>query len=213
MISTYRALLAAGVALTVSAASAEDLSTPHTLEGVTVTGSRTVPNSQLMAVLKERKGDKVTKSDIVADRDAIMDVLGKANVGGSVAARMTFNPNTHRLSVEFVVNDKGVQAPVVTKVAPKLHQEIFVGNKSVATDKLVAAAGLVPGQELSNEKVAAAEQAIAAAYKAAKVPVDMALAGATQVVSPGQVDVTWTITETKGKKKRNTEDEGQKAEP
>ncbi len=211
MTYSIRSLLLGSAMLAGPTAFAQGLDTPHTLDKVSITGSRSVPTDQLMAVLQEHKGDKVTQNDIVADRDAIMKVLGKANVGGSVKARMVLNPNTKRLTVEFIVNDEGVQAPVTKHVLPKLRMETFTGNASVASDTLTAAAALKPGQDLTNETIQAAQKAIVAAYAAAKVPVNVNVTGDINQTPDGKVDLTWKIVESKAKKKRrNTDDDGQK---
>jgi outer membrane protein assembly factor BamA len=185
--------------------------TTYTVDKVIITGSKTVPTDKLLAAVQEHAGSRVTQADIVADQEAILKVLGAANVVGGIQTSMRSKPNNH-IDVIFAVNDQGAQAPVVTKVAPKLHAETFVGNVSIPSDKLAAASGLTIGEDLDNSKITAAQQAIAAAYKAAKLPVGMNLSGAIQTVSPGQVDVVWTIQETKAKKKKSTEDEGFKAD-
>ena len=182
--------------------------TSYIVDKVTITGSRTVPVETLYAAIGEHKGSTVTQADIVADQDKILKVLGDANVGGGIKTSMASRGK--HIEVTFAITDTGKQAVVVTKVAPKLHAEMFDGNKSIPTDKLTAASGLSVGQDLSNEKIAAAQQAIIGAYKAAKLQVNVQVTGENRSVSPGQVDVLWHVAETKGKKKRNTEDEGQK---
>ena len=205
--NSFAALLLGGTLLSAGAAA----ETTYVVDKVTITGSTTVPPEKLYAAIQEHKGSTVTQADIVADQDAITKVLGAANVVGGIKTSMAAKSNKH-IDVVFAVEDHGAQAPIVTKVAPKLHAELFEGNKSVASDKLMAAAGLNPGDDLSNEKVAAAQAAIVGAYKAAKLQLNVVVSGETRSVSPGQVDVTWHVVETKGKKKRDTEDAGQKLE-
>jgi outer membrane protein assembly factor BamA len=183
--------------------------TTYTVDQVIINGSKTVPTEKLLAAISEHAGSRVTQADIVADQDAILKVLGAANVVGGIQTSMRNKPKNH-IDVIFAVNDQGAQAPIVTKVAPKLNTETFVGNAAIASDKLEAAAGLKPGDDLTNEKIGAAQQAILAVYKAAKLPLSIKLSGATRVVAGGKVDVIWTIVETKMKKKKNTDDEGQK---
>ncbi len=195
-------LLCAACVLAGQAASAD---TTYVVDKVTITGSRTVPNEKLMGTIQEHAGSRVTRDDIVADRDAISKELENAHVGGSVSARIT-SKGTH-VSVEFIVNDEGVQAPVVTHVAPTLNSELFDGNKALSSDKLRAASGLNPGDALSDAKIQAAQKAIQAAYNTAKLPLDVNITG--NIAQNGsKVDLTWHITEKKGKAKRNTEDEG-----
>ncbi len=185
--------------------------TTYTVSKVTITGSKTVPNDKLMAAVQEHPGQKVTVNDIIADRDAISKVLEDAHVGGSV--KPSVKTTGAKSEIIFAIEDQGVQAPVVTHVAPKLNSEIFDGNNSIPSDKLVAASGLTPGEDLDNAKITAAQQAIVAAYKSAKLPVGMSISGENKVVGNGKVDVYWHIVESKAaKKKKNTDDEGFKSE-
>jgi outer membrane protein assembly factor BamA len=191
------------------AASAAAYAQTYTIDKVTITGSQTVPTANLYAVIKEHPGMKATRDDIVGDQDAISGVLGKANVVGGIKTQLLGPKANGHYEVTFLVEDKGAQAPVVTHVAPKLGAQIIDGNASVPTDKLIAATGLQPGEDMTNEKVLAAETAIQGVYKAAKLPVSMAISGETKMVDGGKVNVYWHIVETKAKKKkRNTDDEG-----
>ncbi len=201
------ALLVGSTMLAAGAAAAE---TTYIVDKVTITGSRSVPTEKLMDAIQERKGSQVTKADIVADQDAIMKVLAAANVVGNI--KTSIAATGKHVAVTFAVNDQGVQAPVVTTVAPTLHGEIFDGNKAISTDKLVAASGLTPGQKMTNEKLLAAETAIGDAYKAAKLPINMSLKGETNTLPGGKVDVTWHIVETKAKRKHEADAQGEKLE-
>ena len=117
-------------------------------------------------------------------------------------------PKNH-VEVIYMIDDQGAQAPTVTHVAPKLHAQIFVGNKALPTDQLQAASSLKPGQDLSNADISAAQQAIVAAYKAAKKPVNVQVGASISQTNDGHADVTWNITETKAKKPRDTDDRSQ----
>ncbi len=185
---------------TVGGASNAWADTTYVVDKVTITGSKSVPTEKLLAVIHEQKGSRVTQADIVADQDAISKVLGQSNVVGGIQTSMATKSNKH-IEVTFAVHDEGVQAPTVTKIAAKLHAQIFDGNKSIPSDKLAAATGLNPGDELTNDKVLAAENAIAAAYKAAKLPVNMGISGGPQKTAGAQYDLVWHIKETKLAKK------------
>ncbi len=201
------ALLLGATMLAAPAAWAE---TVYNVAKVTIVGSKTVPNDKLYAVVQEHPGQKVTVNDIIADRDAISKVLEDAHVGGAV--KPSVKTTGTKSEIIFSIEDQGVQAPIVTKVAPKLDAEIFDGNASIPSDKLAAASGLTPGEDLSNDKITAAQVAIVAAYKAAKLPVGINISGENKVVGNGKVDVYWHIVETKAKakkKKSNGDDEGQ----
>ena len=192
-----QAMLLAGTMLGAGSAWAD---TTYVVDKVSITGSRSVPTEKLMSAIHTQRGSRVSQADIIADQDAITKVLGDANVVGGIQTSMTTKPNKH-IEVTFAVRDQGVQAPVVTKVAAKLHAQVFDGNKSIPSDKLAAATGLNPGDTLSNDKVLAAESAIVAAYKAAKLPITTSVSGGPQKLQSGQYDLLWHIKETKLAKK------------
>jgi outer membrane protein assembly factor BamA len=197
---------------TLLAAPAAWAETTYNVSKVTIVGNKSVPTDQLLAVVQEHPGSKVTVNDIIADRDAISKVLENAHVVGSV--KPSIKTQGAKSEVIFTVDDQGVQAPVVTHVAPKLDQQIFEGNNSIPSDKLAAATGLTPGEDLSNEKISAAQQAIFNTYKTAKLPISVSISGENKAVAGGKYDVIWHITETKAKKKKKDTDtdEGFKSE-
>ena len=202
-----KALLLLSASALISAAAVR-ADTVYNVSKVVITGSKSVPTDQLMAVVQEHPGSKSTVADILADQNAIMKVLESAHVAGSVSASV----RTAGASSEviFAVTDQGIQAPSVTTVAPKLDAEIFDGNASIPTATLAAASGIKPGDDLNNAKILAAEQAIVANYKAAKLPLSIAISGENKVVGDGKIDVIWHITETKttAKKPKDTSDQG-----
>jgi outer membrane protein assembly factor BamA len=205
---TASALLLGTTLLAAPAAWAE---TTYNVSKVTITGNKSVSTDKLMAVVQEHPGSKVTVNDILADRDAISKVLEDAHVVGSV--KPSIKTQGPKSEIIFAVEDQGVQAPVVTHVAPKLDQEIFSGNASISSETLAQASGLKPGDDLSNEKIAAAEQSIFNTYKAAKLPVSVSISGENKAIPGGKYDVIWHITETKAKKKKAADtDEGAQSE-
>jgi outer membrane protein assembly factor BamA len=197
-------LILAGTAI--AAAPGAQAASTYKLDKIEINGVKSVPLDQLLAGLKDHPGDKVATSDLLADQDALTKELEAAHVVGGVKTSLR-NKNNGHIDLIFDVDDQGVQAPKVVTVAPKLGQQIFVGNNSVPSDDLAAATGLKPGDELSDAKIQAAEADILAEYK----KVNKASAQISgSVKQNGQVaDVTWTIVESKAKKKkRNTEDPG-----
>ncbi len=199
---------AALLCTTMLAAGAARADTTYTVDKITITGSKTVPTQTILDALSIHKGSHVTQADIVAGQDDVANTLKKANVVGGIKTGMRSLPKNH-VEVIYMIDDQGAQAPVVNHVLPKLHAETFAGNKALPTDQLRAAAGLTPGQDLSNDKIAAAQQAIIAAYKAAKKPVDVQVSGAISQSKGGLTDVTWNIIETKGKAAAKKDDRSQ----
>ncbi len=214
MTKTTRALLLnAGVAATLLTGTAAWAGNTYLVGKVTITGNRSVSTAQLMAVVQEQPGQKVTVDQILADRDAISKVLEDAHVVGSV--KPSIKTQSGKSEIVFAIDDQGVQAPKVTKVAPKLDRLVFDGNVSLTTDALAQATGLKPGDDLTNEKIAAAQAAVMAAYKAAKLPLNVTINVENKPVSSGAYDVEFHVVEAKAKAKkkaRDSEDEGFKSE-
>ena len=211
MTKTITAAALACAALLASAGAAR-ADTTYTVDKITITGNKTVSTQALLDGLSFHKGSHVTQADIVAGQEDVSKTLKAANVVGGIKTGMRQLGKSH-VEVVYTIDDQGAQAPIVTHVAPVLHAQIFEGNKSIASDKLAAATGLTVGDKMTNDKVAAAQAAIRDAYKAAKLPVNLALSGTTQALAGGQVDVTWHITETKAKRKsHDVEDQREQLE-
>jgi outer membrane protein assembly factor BamA len=182
--------------------------TTYNVSKITITGNKSVPTDQLMAVVTEQPGTKVTVDQIIADQNAITKVLENAHVTGGV--KTSVKTVGSKAEIIFAIDDQGVAAPVVTHVAPKLDAQVFEGNNLLSSDTLAAATGLKPGQDLTNDEIVAAQQAIVAAYKATKKPIGVNISAENKRLDGGKYDIIWHITETKAKKKRSTDDEGQK---
>ena len=196
------AALTAGPALVAPALA----TSTYTLDKVQIRGLKSADPAAIAAQLKDQPGAKVTTDDILGDQDQLEKLLEGQHITGAIKTSLV-NKNNGHVNVIFDVNDTGVAAPVTTTVAPKLKTQVFVGNAKISTDDLQAASGLKPGEELSDAKIEAARTAIGDIYK--KRDVGVTMQGKTAQSPDGTVEITWTITETKAKKKKkNTEDEG-----
>jgi len=183
----------------------------YTLDKIEINGLKSADPDQLRAQLKDKPGAKVTTDDIMGDQDQLEKALEAVHVTGAITTSLRNKHNGH-VDVIFAVADGGIAKPITTMVAPKLKTQVFVGNVKVTSDDLQAASGLTAGEDLSIEKITAAQTAIGDVYKKRDIGVSIQESNAQ---SPdGTVQITWTITETKAKKKkRNTEDEGLQGEP
>jgi outer membrane protein assembly factor BamA len=200
-------LALAAVTLTAGPALAQT----YTLDKIQINGLKSASPDEMRAALKEKVGTKVTTDDLVADVTVLEKALEAKNVVGSVKVSMANKHNGHIDSI-FDVTDNGIQTATITTVSPKLNDQVFTGNNVLTADELTAASGLKPGEELSNDKIKAAQQAMIDAYKASKKPVNVTITGAIKQTG-GTVEVAWTIVETKAKKKpKDTEDQGFKSE-
>jgi outer membrane protein assembly factor BamA len=194
----YKFTLAASLAVL---AAGPALAQSFKLDSIEINGLKSINDAEVRPALKEHPGDTVTIDQIKADQDNLVNALQKVNVTGKVTTGLRDKKNGH-CDIIFTVADNGIEKPVTTMVAPKLKDEVFVGNKAIDTATLTAASGLKPGDDLSNDKILAAQKAIHDAYVTAKVAADVGIAGSTVQGSDGTVTVTWTITETKKKKKK-----------
>jgi outer membrane protein assembly factor BamA len=201
MLALAAATLAAGPALAQS----------YVLDKIHINGLKSVSPDEARAALNEKVGTKVTTDDLVADVTVLEKALEAKHVVGSVKVSMANKHNGHIDSI-FDVTDNGIQTPTVVTVAPKLNDQVFTGNTALTADELTAASGLKAGDELSNDKIKTAQQAIVDAYKASKKPVNVTITGAVNQKG-ATVELVWTVVETKAKKKpKNTEDEGYKTD-
>lgn len=182
----------------------------YTLDKINIRGLKSANPAAIAAQLKDQPGAKVTTDDILGDQDQLEKLLEGQHVTGAIKTSLLNKHNGH-VEIIFDVDDHGVAKPVTTMVAPKLKTQIFVGNARVSTDDLMAASGLTPGMALSTEKIVAAQSAIGDVYK--KRDIGVSIQEANAQAPDGTVQITWTISEVKKKKKpKNTEDEGLKTE-
>jgi outer membrane protein assembly factor BamA len=204
-------LTAAGLAALTLAAGPAMAQGKFKLGQIVITGVTSVPTQPLIDGLKDKPGDMVTVNDVLADQDQLEKELEAAHVTGGIKTALRNNP--HSKDILFTVNDTGIQKPVVTTTALHLAHLTFSGNQYMTQDELAAASGLKPGDVITDQVLNDATQKIGAAYKKVS-DAKATLAGQTNVAvqytypTPGQVDITWTFTQTTKKKKRNTEDEG-----
>jgi outer membrane protein assembly factor BamA len=184
--------------------------TTYSLDKVTIQGNVKVPSDTLNAVVQEKAGTNVTKEQIIADQDAILATYKKANVGMAIKVLLK-TVGTKHAEVTFLIDEKSAPPPTVVVTANKLAHVIFVGNKAETTADLLAASGMHPGDVVTNDTLKKAQADILAVYQkdhSARLA-NVNITGDIARPSPGLVDVTWTVSETKGKKKpRNTDDPG-----
>jgi outer membrane protein assembly factor BamA len=183
---------------------------------IEINGVTSVPTGPLYDALKEHPGDVVTTNDVLADQDNLEKALESAHITGGIKTSLRNNP--HSKDIIFDVKDNGVTKPVVTTTALHLAHVTFTGNKNETSDKLLEAAQMKPGDEVTDKTIADALARIGASYKTASVNAqDEATTNIAPQITypkPGLVDVVWVFTEKAKakKKKRNTEDEGFKTE-
>jgi outer membrane protein assembly factor BamA len=140
----------------------------YTLNKVTFEGTAQVPTAELQAALPFQVGQKIDHAALQANMNAVQAVYQKHNVGAGITQRMTVFHKT-RADIAYVFEEKAPVAPTVTHVGITADSVAVSGNIKVKTADILAAAGIKPGDSLTNEKIQAAQTAIVALYKKANI--------------------------------------------
>lgn len=187
-----RAALAASLfSLSLGAAAFAD--TTYKIHKIIIKGNKSVATDVLMAKVATQPGSKVGADAISADAKSILEAYQKVPVDVNINATLNPAGSGSYDAVFTLVETASAPPPPPVKVNPKLHVMTFDGNKKIDSDTLAAAAGAKPGDELTNEKVAAMQQAIVAVYKAKNLGVTVD--GENKNNNDGTYDVIWHITE------------------
>lgn len=138
---------------------------PLKLMTVAVQGNSNVATADILQAFGYHAGDMVTRDDLAAAQKRVGDLYSARKVGVSLGEQMRISGKA--VSVKLVIEE---QAPgVATPVALVLDKVEFQGNKKVSTADLEAATKLRAGGAVSNELLAADQQAIQALYKSKNV--------------------------------------------
>jgi outer membrane protein assembly factor BamA len=152
-----------------SSASAAHSNQPMKLLKLSVSGNGRVPTADIDSAMTVRVGQKVTRADLQANLNAIVDVYRKANVGARCRLRLTI-PRPGQASVAYMIEEQA--APVARASAVlRLDRVTFEGNKQIKSNIIGSAITLKPGDAVDDAEVRASQQAIMALYKKAGIGV------------------------------------------
>ena len=130
---------------------------------ISIVGNHRVPTADIRRALPVHAGETVSKADLLAGMNAIVDVYRKANVGASFKARMTA-PHPGEAAVTYLIQEQAAPAAQAAAVL-RLDKVTFEGNKKVASDAIASVLTLKPGEVVSDAAVSANRDAILALYK------------------------------------------------
>ena len=153
----------------VRAASDSSSSKPMTLLKLGVVGNKQVSTAALDQAMTVHVGQKVTRADLAANFNAVVDAYRRANVGAHFKQKMVI-PHPGAVRVEYIIAEQAPPPPQAPAVL-RLDKVTFEGNKRLSDQKIQSAIGLRPGEAVSNASVAATQQAIVALYKKAEIGV------------------------------------------
>ncbi len=134
---------------------------------VSVTGNQRVSTAAIESAMTISVGQRVTRADLAANLNAIVDVYRKANVGAGFKQRMTI-PHPGQVLVAYMIDEQAAPSPQAAAVL-RVDRVTFEGNKQVHSDAIQSAITLKPGDTVDTAKVSANMQAILALYKKAGV--------------------------------------------
>lgn len=144
------------------------LAQPYKIDKIEINGLHSVSDAQVRPALQEHPGDTVTVDEIKADQDRLVAALEKVNVTGGVKTSMRSKPGNH-IDIIYDVADAGIQKPEVKTtyryVNGKLATLSVTGNRIVSSEKLIEAAGLNPGDEVTEDTLKAALNRMSDEYK------------------------------------------------
>lgn len=192
MTKTFRAAAAAGL-FSLSLATSALAEATYKISKIAIMGNQAVSTDVLLSKISTKPGTRVPVAQVATDTQALKDAYANVPVDVNIASSLQPDKGGAYIA-QFVITETKSAAPVVTKVAPKLHELIFRGNHKLSTEVLAAAAGVKPGDDLSNDKITAMQQAIVGAYKAAK-KLPVSVDGENQRRDDGSYDVIWNIDE------------------
>ena len=144
----------------------------YTLSKVTFQGNSQIATADLMAALPIQPGQTIDHAGLQQDADAVAGLYHQRNVGASITTRMQVIGGT-RAQITYVLAEQAPQAPIVRHVGVTAASVSVTGNSKVSTADILAAAGIKPGQIVTNPEITAAQTAIVALYKKKNVGVQV----------------------------------------
>jgi outer membrane protein assembly factor BamA len=138
---------------------------------LTVTGNKRVPTADITSAMTLGVGQKVTKADLAANLNAIVDVYRRANVGAGFKQKMTI-PHPGQVLIAYIIEEQVAPPPQAAAVL-RVDRVAIEGNKQIKSEAIQSAITLKPGDPLDEAKVSANMQAILALYKKAGIGVQI----------------------------------------
>ncbi|AOX17520.1 POTRA domain-containing protein [Kozakia baliensis] len=135
---------------------------PLTLKILKVSGNQQISTADITAALPYHVGSTVTREQLDAGVQKVMELYKAKNIGAKFGERERFVKNT----VQFYITiEETAPGAAPAPAALVLDQINFVGNKKVPTAELQTATKLRAGSPVSTESVTADETAIQEVYK------------------------------------------------
>jgi outer membrane protein assembly factor BamA len=164
----------------------------YTLNKVTFEGNSAVSADELRAALPIQVGDKIDQAGLQQNINAVAQTYQKHNVGVKITQRMTVFHKT-KADIAYVLQEQAPVAPTVQHVGITVDHVTVTGNKKIPTATILAAANIKPGDQVNNEKIQAAQNAISGLYKKANIGSNVSTDWTN--TSPQHVDMVFKVEE------------------
>lgn len=164
------------------------------LQRIEVIGNHRVPTADIDSAMTVHVGQKITKADLAANENAVIDVYKHANVGASLRQRLTVQPSG-AATVAYLITEQAAPAPQGPAVL-RVDKVTVEGNNKITTDAIDSVITLHPGDIVDEAKVTANMQAILALYK--KKNVGAQIVPSATYPQPNHAVVDYKITEHPG---------------
>ncbi len=159
-----------------------------------IVGNKQVPTASIDQAMTVHVGERVTRADLAANFNSVVDVYRRANVGARFKQKLVI-PRPGLVRVEYIIEEQAAPPPQAPAVL-RLDKVTFEGNKRIADEKIEAAIPLKPGEAVSNAGVASTQQAIVALYKKANIGVK--ITPSATYPQPNHVVINYRIEEQPG---------------
>ncbi len=168
------------------------------LLGFSLSGTKRVDTTALLAALPQHEGDVITDADIKEDADRIRAALNARHVHGDMTtAILEQEGKGHHIWVVWDVHlvDALSYAPANQK--RHFESQSFSGNVRLSTQALIAATGLHPGDKMHDGSLGDARTGIEQAYDEALHGTPVQVQAKVKVRKGNDVVIDWHITEPK----------------
>ncbi len=178
-------------ALASTPAFAQGVPSAMKLQRIEVIGNHRVPTTDIDSAMTVHVGQKVTRADLVANENAVVDVYRHANVGASLKQRLTIQPSG-AATVAYLITEQAAPAPQGPAVL-RVDKVTVEGNSLITTEAIDSVITLRPGDTVDEAKVTTNMQAILALYK--KKNVGAQIMPSATYPQPNHAIVDYKITE------------------
>jgi hypothetical protein len=166
------------------------------LLGFSLSGSKRVDTSALVAALPQHEGDVITEADIKEDADHIRAALDARHVHGDMTtALLEQEGKGHHIWVVWDIHLVDALSFKPGSQKRYFAKQDFSGNVKLSNDALATATGLHPGDKMPDGSLSDARTGIEQAYDKALPGAPVEVQAKVKVRKGNNVEIDWRISE------------------